>query len=844
MVDSLIGRKIGQYEVIERVGHGGMSEVFRARSSESGQIVALKLLHSFHAKDTNLLHRFEREARAMARLNHPNVVRIHDFDVVGDTPYIAMQFIEGGSLKDRFRQLREAGKLSPLHETIRIIIEIANALAYAHDNDIVHRDIKPANIMFDKQGHAILTDFGIVKHMNATQHTATGAMIGTPAYMSPEQGLGRPGDARSDIYALGTLFFQMVTGQLPFDADKPLAVVLKHINEQVPFPSTINPDVPNEIEDIILKTMSKNPFDRYQSAHQLLEALHKAVFENSADWAQKVKAAMLQESLSPQPTTLLPPVKKTDRPNFAPSTDQRKNTTTRTPNNQNESVQRAPVIPQQDGIGVLTPPSPEITRLGKTKRRDNLPPPPLPIPSSRTPRYLIRWLTIVLAVMVLTLITVLSVPNLWGDSTNKLGTSAPQNQNSGGVFQATRTPLPTSTPMKTESPTEEAAATPSPAPTNTEPLVPTEQPTREPVLTPTPIVLVPQQVTEEPVCSYQLQLLGTFTYNLAANAAPTGERFPFNWNFYNVGSCPIPAGSYLAYKSGETFGQTDPVFFSESLPIAQELTLSTRLLAPTRSGRYDSTWGIYSADGTIIGEIPFYIVIYSEVTSTPIPTKYPTVTKVWATKTATRVPPTATRVSPTATRVSPTATRVSPTATRVSPIATRVPPTATRVPPTATRVPPTATRVPPTATRVPPTATLLPPTATPLPPTETPPPPTATVVLEPTLSPTPAPGLDFNVFVKECDYVGIDWRCRLEINVYGGSGGPYNIFVYDATPPTEYQGVTVANHSMIARRCNPWVHEIRVEDPNSGQNVSKNFYFDPNGWPIAGLLGGACTPPP
>lgn len=159
MVDTRIGRKIGDYEIIERIGHGGMSEVFRAVHVSNGNIVALKLLHAFHSKDPNFLHRFEREAQAMSRLNHPNIVSVSDFDVEGETPFIAMQFVPGGTLKDRFKQSLKEGNLLPFEETARIVIEIADALAFAHRHDMVHRDIKPANILFEADGRAVLTDF-------------------------------------------------------------------------------------------------------------------------------------------------------------------------------------------------------------------------------------------------------------------------------------------------------------------------------------------------------------------------------------------------------------------------------------------------------------------------------------------------------------------------------------------------------------------------------------------------------------------------------------------------------------------------------------------------------------
>ena len=301
MVDALIGQKIGPYEIIARIGHGGMSEVFKARSSRDGHIVALKLLHSFHADDPSFLHRFTREARAMSQLDHPSIVRVYDFNTRIDTPFIAMEFLSGGTLKDKFGDLKRRNNRLRLGNALRIVLEIGDALAYAHMHEMVHRDIKPANIIFDADGRAVLTDFGIVKTMGATQHTTTGAMIGTPAYMSPEQGLGRAGDARSDVYALGVLFYQMVTGQLPFDADKPLAVVLKHINEPIPYPGSINHDLPEDLERIIVRALAKNPLERFQSAAEMTDAVRVAVRATDAKWRRSIPPDLLDTQPYPTP---------------------------------------------------------------------------------------------------------------------------------------------------------------------------------------------------------------------------------------------------------------------------------------------------------------------------------------------------------------------------------------------------------------------------------------------------------------------------------------------------------------------------------------------------------------
>ncbi|MCA9968726.1 MAG: serine/threonine protein kinase, partial [Anaerolineales bacterium] len=321
MSDTLIGVVLGgKYRITERLGRGGMAEVYLANQENLDRNVAIKLMHAFLVTEQDFLQRFKREARAMAAMNHPNIVSVYDFDVYGEnTYYLVMEYISGGTLKDRLASLAAAGERLPLPEAVRLTLQVAEALDYAHGRSMVHRDVKPANIMLNERGNAILTDFGIVKLVGGQSmaYTATGALIGTPAYMSPEQAMGAPGDARSDIYSLGVLLYQMVTGHLPFDADTPLAIVLKHVNDPVPPPVRYNPDVPAAIQHILLKALAKSPDDRYETAGELALALRQA------DLSQKAPA----EPAAPVPTTapavhteVLPPPPRPFTPTPAPPT--------------------------------------------------------------------------------------------------------------------------------------------------------------------------------------------------------------------------------------------------------------------------------------------------------------------------------------------------------------------------------------------------------------------------------------------------------------------------------------------------------------------------------------------
>ena len=270
-----VGKKIGKYQIEEKIGRGAMAEVYRAYHPTLDRHVAIKVLHSFLSEKTDNLDRFQREAQNVAALNHRNIVQVHDFDTINDMNYMVMEFIDGRSLKQLLKDLRDQGELVPLQKAIGIVDDIASALAYAHEQGVVHRDVKPANVMIDKTERIVLTDFGLARIVSGPQFTTTGAIVGTPAYMPPEQGLGQAGDARSDIYSLGAMLYQLVTGKFPFNGESPLAIVFKHINAPLPAPRSINPDIPGPLETIILKTMEKDPNQRFQKAKDLQIALNE-----------------------------------------------------------------------------------------------------------------------------------------------------------------------------------------------------------------------------------------------------------------------------------------------------------------------------------------------------------------------------------------------------------------------------------------------------------------------------------------------------------------------------------------------------------------------------------------
>lgn len=270
------GMSLGRYTILGIVGRGGMASVYKAHHAALDRTVALKVMRASLTEDPEFVERFRREARAIARLEHPNIVQVFDFDEIDGRSVLAMQYLEGGTLKDL---IVGRGAPMPMQESAQVVRGIADALDHAHGSDIIHRDVKPSNVMLTKGGRVVVTDFGIAKIVgsSSTQYTATGVGVGTPDYMSPEQGQGVPLDRRSDIYALGAVAYELLTGKVPFSAETPMAVMIKHIRDPLPPPSAFNPAIRPAVESVIAKAMAKLPADRYATAGEFAAALEQAV---------------------------------------------------------------------------------------------------------------------------------------------------------------------------------------------------------------------------------------------------------------------------------------------------------------------------------------------------------------------------------------------------------------------------------------------------------------------------------------------------------------------------------------------------------------------------------------
>ena len=279
---NLEGKLLGnRYEIIEKIGNGGMATVYKATDKVLKRYVAVKILRDEFTTDEEFIKRFEVEAQSAARLTHPNIVSIFDVGVDGNLYYIVMELIQGKTLKEIIT--KERGPL-PWKWSINVAIQIASALEMAHRNNIIHRDIKPHNIIITEDGIAKVTDFGIAKAVSNSTITAFGTTIGSVHYFSPEHARGGFTDAKSDLYSLGVVMYEMVTGKVPFDADTPVSVALKHMQEEPEEPIEVNPNIPMAVNKIIMRALQKDTTLRYQSATEMLADLRRALKDPDGDF--------------------------------------------------------------------------------------------------------------------------------------------------------------------------------------------------------------------------------------------------------------------------------------------------------------------------------------------------------------------------------------------------------------------------------------------------------------------------------------------------------------------------------------------------------------------------------
>ncbi len=295
-----------RYEVEARIGQGGMAEVYRGFDPSLDRKVAIKVLVHPFDRDAGFVARFRREAQAAARLNHPNIVGVYDAGSDGDTQFIVMEYIEGRTLAS----FMGGGGAPTPEQAVELTEKVAGALQTAHEHGIVHRDIKPANVMVTRGGEVKVMDFGIARLQSDATAPQTSSVIGTPAYFSPEQAQGQSVDARSDIYSLGCVLYELLAHQQPFTGDTPVAVAYKQVNEVPPAPSAFNADIPPALDAVVMKCMAKNPANRYQDAGELLadlERVRNGLAVEATPLMPMAAGAAATQVIARQPTEVLPP---------------------------------------------------------------------------------------------------------------------------------------------------------------------------------------------------------------------------------------------------------------------------------------------------------------------------------------------------------------------------------------------------------------------------------------------------------------------------------------------------------------------------------------------------------
>jgi serine/threonine protein kinase len=297
MTKDLVGKTLGDYKLEAIIGEGGMATVYKGYQISLNRPVAVKVLYH---QESSSLARFQREATVIASLRHRNILIVYQYDDYEGMPYIAMEYIEGGTLEDRLK-----GEPMDWRRVVNLIIPIAEALHYAHGHGVVHRDVKPSNILMPQEDWPVLADFGLVKQSDEQEGlTLTGTFMGTPNYISPEQARDLPITPRADMYSLGVVMFEMITGRLPFNYKVSNKILLAHVMEEPPLPSTFNPNCPPILEEIILKTLKKSPDERYPSMQEMIDALKALLYAPSSPGETQIPE--IDTQAEPASTTEIP----------------------------------------------------------------------------------------------------------------------------------------------------------------------------------------------------------------------------------------------------------------------------------------------------------------------------------------------------------------------------------------------------------------------------------------------------------------------------------------------------------------------------------------------------------
>jgi serine/threonine protein kinase len=331
-------QRIGPYEIREVIGRGGMAAVYKAYQPSLDRVVAIKVISAHLASDPEFMERFRQEALAIAKLSHPNIMVVYDFGEDIGSAYMVMEYVEGTNLADMI----DAGVQNNMAD--HIISQVAAGLDYAHSRSIVHRDIKPQNVLVTPEGRAVLADFGLARMLEKTQRlTGAGGVVGTPEYMSPEQAAGRPTDHRTDVYSMGVVLYEMVSGVRPFTAETPLGVLMKHIQEPIPALAAVRPDATPALESVMQRALAKTPEERFQSAGELAAAF---------------RAALGGQMAAPPPTPGVPAPAAPTNPSGAPQIDISKYAGLRANAEKAARPHQTPSMARLNAVRPATPPPP------------------------------------------------------------------------------------------------------------------------------------------------------------------------------------------------------------------------------------------------------------------------------------------------------------------------------------------------------------------------------------------------------------------------------------------------------------------------------------------------------
>ncbi len=598
------GRQLGQYTLLNMIGRGGMATIYRARQESMGRDVAIKILPHDLAKDPDFSERFRREAQTIALLQHPHILPVYDFGEEDDLAYLVMRLVEVGSLADELRE----GPLS-LRRANHLLGQIASALSYAHSRGIIHRDLKPENVLIDDSGNAYLTDFGIAKMLaGSTTLTQTGHLMGTPVYMAPEQWRSLPVDARTDVYALGMMLYEMLVGLQPFEADTPYALMFEHMDKLPPSPVRYHPNLPAAIEPVILRAIAKEPASRYASASAMAE-----------DFASIVARAPNPDFRPPRPKRRFPAVELGAYRSMEDSTYRLAGDRRGRPPSWASTPEGTPPVDESAYPETTTPPA--------------APPPPIQPPGGKIPvitpepprRNRARGiLTLLMAIIVLGAVIVAALFALSGGETpEKSPVSRPPDssptRSGASVTPTLFTPAPTATAaaiviLPSATPTPLVSDTPTVTPS------PTPQPTNTPTNTPQP--------TPSPTRG-ALIVLPTDTATHTA-APPTATPVPMNTATPTMTPTPEPTRGALVVRP------TDTVTHTVAPPTATPAPTSTArpTASPTRGALVvrPTDTATYTAAPPTATPVPTNTAIptmTSTRTPTPKPTRTPTETPDW-----------------------------------------------------------------------------------------------------------------------------------------------------------------------------------------------------------------------